>query len=186
MYDENGKLIPGETREQALARLLSALSPEEAAEALEFGVMPVAGGSELWSILKDALITRVSNAVTAGTSEVDSTALDMQNFNSVLFIVGLNTVVDNCVMTATIKSNPTNSNSGGTTEKAGTAVTAATSSNKTMAVEMHKPTQRFVYLAFTRTAQNATLDGIWAIQFNPSSVPQTQTILAADVGGPGA
>src|SRR5579864_4384856 len=95
--------------------------------------------SGLLSILKDALITRVLNETAAGQTALNSTALDMQTFDSVLFIALLGTVTDNSVMTLSVLSNPTNSNSGGTTEKAGTAITAATSSNLVMATEAHKP-----------------------------------------------
>lgn len=136
------------------------------------------------SILKDMKITRVNNAAAAAQTELDSSCVDMAGFDSVLFVIALGTVTDASVMTMTIKSNPTNSNSGGTTEKAGTAVTASTSSNKTMAVEVHKPSQRFVYCAFTRTAQNAAVDAIYAIQFNAKSVPQTHGLLDAVISGP--
>ena len=140
--------------------------------------------SGLLSILKDCKITRVSNAAAAAQTELDSTCVDMAGYDSVLFLVALGTVTDNSVMTMTIKSNTTNTNSGGTTEKAGTAVTAATSSNKTMAVEVHKPSQEFVYCAFTRTAQNAAVDAIYAIQFNAHTVPQTHGLLDATISGP--
>ena len=138
------------------------------------------------SIVKDMLITRVNNAAAGAQTEVLTSVLDMAGYDCVIFIALLGTVTDASVLTLTVKSNPTSSTSNGTTEKAGTATTASTSSNKTMAVEVHKPTQRYVFGSFTRTAQNAALDGILAIQFNSRSMPQTQTILDAVLGGPNA
>ena len=136
------------------------------------------------SIVKDMLITRVNNAAAGAQSEIDSSVLDMAGYDSVAFFVLLGAVTDNSILTATVKSNPTNSNAGGTTEKAGTAVTAATASNKTMAVDVFRPTQRYVFLAFTRTAQNAAVDGILAIQYNARTMPTAQTILDAVFAGP--
>ena len=138
------------------------------------------------SLLKDALITRVVNETAAGTSAINGTALDMQGFDSILVVALLGAVTDGSVMTLSVLSNPTNSNSGGTTEVAGDPTTAAASSNKVMAVECLRPSQRYVYANFTRSAQNAEVNGILAIQFNAKNVPQTQAILDAVLGGPKA
>jgi hypothetical protein len=140
--------------------------------------------SGLLSILKDCLVTRVGNAAVAAQTEILSSVLNNTDFDSVLFLVALNTVVDTAIMTLTAKSNPTNSSAGGTLEKAGTPITGATSSNKTMALEVHKPSQQFVFLSFTRTVANVTVDAIYAIQFNAHKMPQTHGLLAGDISGP--
>lgn len=139
------------------------------------------------SIVKDMLITRVNASASAAQTELLSTTiLDMSGYDSVCFIVLLGTATDGSVMTLTVKSNPTSSSSGGTTEKAGTAVTAATSSSKTMAVDVFRPTQRYVFSSFTRTAQNCGVDGVLAIQYNSKNKPTTQGILDAVFAGPNA
>jgi hypothetical protein len=138
------------------------------------------------SITKDMLITRVMNEVAAGTTAQSSSVLDMQGYDSVIFVAILGTVTDNSVVTLAVKSNPTSSSSGGTVEKTGTAITAATSSDTVQSVEVQRPTQRYVFAYVTRTAQNAAISAILAIQFNSKNMPVTQTIAASDFAGPNA
>src|SRR5258707_107265 len=128
-----------------------------------------------FELSKDCLITRVSNSAAAGTSEVDSTILDMTNYDAVCFIALFNTVVDASVLTLTAKENTTSSTSGATAVTGGAAgpITASTNSNAVMMTDVIRPAKQFVYAALTRTAQNATLDGIIAIQYRVGKVPVT-------------
>lgn len=135
------------------------------------------------SLVKDALWTKVANAATAATTEVDSTILDMSGYDSVVFCVSLATVTDASVLTAAVQQNTANSTSGMTAITNGAATfTASSSSNTLMLSEVFRPSQRYVRLAFTRTAQNAAIDNIVAIQFNARSLPVTQgsTVLASN------
>jgi len=140
------------------------------------------------SILKDTKITRVKNAVAAGTSEILSDTVDMQGYDSVIYVIALGDVDNTCVLTPTAKSNPTDSTSGGTTEKAGTATTATATSadNKLLVIEVLRPSQRYVFVSLTRTTANAVLDSIVAVQHAAKSMPVTQgtTVLTGDLGGP--
>lgn len=143
------------------------------------------------SILKDMKISRVKNAVAAGTTAQSTSVLDMQGFDSVIFLAALGDVLITSVLTLTVKSNPTSSSSGGTTEKAGNTLTDADGTsydNGCLAVEVHRPTQRYVFATLTRTTANAAIDGIFAVQFNSKSMPQglDATILDGVIGGPNA
>lgn len=182
----------GKKAAPALAAAPLALAPAVPDEEVLRAILSVPEHfSGLLSILKDCQITRVKNAVSAGTSAQNTSVLDMTGFDSVLFVCFLGDVTINSVLTLTVYSNTANSTSGGTSEKAGTTLTDADGTsydNGCLAVEVHKPARRYVFATLTRTAANAAIDGIFAIQFNARSLPQTQgaTILDGVVGGPNA
>jgi hypothetical protein len=138
------------------------------------------------NLLPDIQITQVSNGAAAGTSEVDSSILDMSGYDGVMFVASLATVVDACVLTLTPQDNTLNQTGGMTAITGITAptFTASTSSNTLMVVDVYRPQSRYVRAAFTRTAQNATLNNIVAIQYKASKKPTTQgtTVLASAFG----
>lgn len=144
----------------------------------------------LTSILKDCKITRVMNAVTAGQTSQDSSVLDMAGFDGVIFIALLNTVVDTCVLTLTAKENTANSTSSPTptsvTDGATAALTASGNSNNVLAVDVVRPSKRYVFANLTRTTANATIDGIIAIQYRTRNLPVTQpaTLAASALSTP--
>lgn len=144
---------------------------------------------QLTSILKDCKITLGLTNVAAGTSAQSTSALDMSGFDGVIFIAVLNTVVDGSVLTLTAYDNATNTNSGGTAVTGGAtnAVTAATSSNTVIVLDVIRPAGRYVYATLTRTAQNATIGGIIAIQYKgkgPDPITQGATVLASALSTP--
>lgn len=123
---------------------------------------------------KNINVIKVSNGATAGTSEVDSSILDMAGYDGVMFIVDLATVVDASVLTLNAQQNTANSTSGmATITGASATFTASTSSNKALLVDVYRPLQRYVRAAFTRTAQNATVNTIIAIQYKSQFRPTT-------------
>lgn len=126
------------------------------------------------NFLKQFNIIKVSNGATAGTTEVDSSIIDMAGWDGVVFVADLGTVTDGSVMTLTPQQNTANSTSG-MAAITGTAptFTAATSSNKAMAVDVYRPLQRYLRAAFTRTTQNAVVNTIIAIQYKAKFQPIT-------------
>lgn len=132
----------------------------------------------MFSILKDCVITRVMNAVAAGTSAQNTSVLDMAGFDGVIFIALLGTVTDASVVTLTAKENTASSTSSPTptsvTGGATADITAATDSNHYLVVDVIRPSKRYVYAALTRTTQNAVIDGVIAIQYRSRTVPVSQ------------
>jgi hypothetical protein len=124
------------------------------------------------NLLKDAKIIKVSNGATAGTSEVDGSAVDMSGFNSVCYIVDLGTVTDGSVLTLQIQDGPTSSPTTNMTGASAT-FTASGSSNTTMIVDVQKVQQRYNRAKFTRTTDNAVVNTILAILYNANSKPVT-------------
>ncbi len=144
----------------------------------------------MFSLLKDTKITSVENAAVAGTTDLVTDVLDMAGFDSVLFMAKLGDVTTGSVFQLTVASNPTNSASNGTTEKAGTEITAGASDydNKLVIVDVLRPSQQYVYATLRIDTANAVVDGIFAIQYNSKAVPITQgsTVGTASLGGPNA
>lgn len=123
---------------------------------------------------KNINVIKVSNGATAGTTEVDSSILDMSGYDGVIFIVDLAAVTDASVLTLNTQQNTANQTSGmATITGASATFTASTSSNKALLVDVYRPLQRYVRAAFTRTAQNATVNTIIAIQYKSMFRPTT-------------
>ena len=144
----------------------------------------------MFSLLKDTKISAVENAAAAGTTDLVTDVLDMTGFDSVLFMAKLGDVTSGSVLQLTVSSNPTNSASNGTTEKAGTEITAGASDydNKLLIVDVLRPSQQYVYATLRIDTQNAVVDGIFAVQYNSRSVPVTQgsSVGSGSLGGPNA
>lgn len=146
----------------------------------------------MFTMSKDCKVTRVSNKVAAGTSQIDSARVDMTGFDSVIFVAGLDTSTATAVITAIAKSNPADSVAGSTTEKTGTAVTDAggNQANQDYVVDLHRPQNRYAYCSLTRTVANVAVNAIYAIQYNaakgPLPVSQPATTAPVDFGGPNA
>lgn len=127
------------------------------------------------NLSKNVKYTKISNGATAGTSELDSSIIDMAGFDGAMFFVDLATVVDGSVMTLTVQQNTANSTSGmAAITGASATFTASTSSNKVLMVDVYRPLQEFLRVAFTRTTQNATVNSIYVIQYNARFRPTTQ------------
>lgn len=126
----------------------------------------------MYQLTEDVVIQKVSNGATAGTTEVDSSIVDMSGWDGCCFIVDLATVVDASVLTLNVQENSANSTSGMATITGATATfTASTSSNKTLIVDVIKPSKRYVRAQFTRTAQNATVNTILCVLYRARSRP---------------
>ncbi len=140
------------------------------------------------NLSKDIKVTVVEAAAGAAQSELVSDVLDMSGYDGVLFIALTGDVSDTSVLTLTVKANSANSVSSPTpvTQKATDAFTAgaATADSKVLMVDVYKPTLRYVFASLTRTAANAIVGGIIAIQYGASNKPTTQdaSVIASAFG----
>lgn len=124
------------------------------------------------SLAKDAAIDRVSNAVAAGTSDVNSTGVDMQDFETVTFGVMFGTITATAVTSIQIDHSDDNSTYNAV---AGSKVTVPdTASNKIAFTEAIRPTKRYVRCTVDRGTANAVIDGIIAIRSGARKAPITQ------------
>lgn len=132
------------------------------------------------NLSKNVKITVVSPAAVAGTTQIDSSVLDMTGFDGVMFIALTGDVTSGSVLTLTVKGNTANSTSSPApvTQKATAAVTAGATDSDSMAlmVDVDKLTMRYVFASLTRTTQNAVIGGIIAIQYRGTYMPTTQDV----------
>lgn len=140
------------------------------------------------NLLRNCKITVVEAAASAAQTALTTDVLDMTGYEGVMFIALTGDVSDTSVLTLTVKANSANSTSSPTpiTQKASDAFTAGATSadSKVIAVDVYKPTLRYVFAELTRTTANAVIGGIIAIQYGPNYMPTTQdaSVIASAFG----
>ncbi|MEM6471551.1 MAG: hypothetical protein AAF802_18470 [Planctomycetota bacterium] len=115
--------------------------------------------------------TRVSDSVSAGTSEVNSAAVDMVGFDNIEFVIALGPVVAGAVTLAKLQTS-----SDGTTwsDLTGTSTTIAdTASNQIVILDCLHVARKYVRCVVTRGTQNAAIDSIVAQQYAAREEPVT-------------
>lgn len=140
------------------------------------------------NMLKGIKVTVVEPSAAAATSDLTTDVLDMSGYEGVMYIAILNDVTSGSVLTLTAKGNSANSVSSPTpiTQKASDAFTAGATSadDKAIIVDVFRPTLRYQFAVLSRTAQNAVVGGIIAIQYGAHNKPTSQdaSVIASSVG----
>jgi hypothetical protein len=144
------------------------------------------------NLSKDVKVTVVAAAASAAQTEVVSSVLDMQGWGGVMFIALMGDVTDTSVLTLTAKGNSANSTSSPTPVAQASATFTAGASDadsKALIVDVYEPRLRYAFASLTRTAANAIVGGIIAIQYQPHMKPTAQdaTVIASTIAaGSGA
>ena len=119
-------------------------------------------------------VTRVSNAVAAGTTDVNSTGVDMQGFESVTFYVLFGAITATAVTSVKAQQSADDAASDAYADLEGTGVAVADDDdNQVVALEITNPRERYVRCTVDRGTANAVIDGIIAVQTGPVSEPVT-------------
>lgn len=140
------------------------------------------------NLSKDTKLTVVSPSAAAATTAIDSSILDMQGYEGVMFIALTGDVLDTSALTLTVKGNSANSLTVPTpvVQAATTLFTAdATSADsKALLVDLYKPALRYVFATLTRATANAAIGGILALQYSAGNKPTTQdaSVIASKFG----
>ena len=133
------------------------------------------------NLSKFGKVTRVMDSVVAGTSDQTSTSLDMQGFDSVIFIASFGVITTNAVTSTKLATSSDNSSFN---DLLGTSITVADSDDTSMTVhDLNEPQERYIRLVVDRGTQNAVIDGVVAIQYNAKSEPVTHdatTVISAE------
>lgn len=125
------------------------------------------------SILNAAKITRVSNAVAAGTTAVNLTSVDMSGYENATLLVSFGTITATAVTSIKLQESDDNSTFS---DLAGSAVVVAdTQSNNVAVVEIAHPNKRYVRGVVVRGTANAVVDGASFLQYGAKKVPVTQS-----------
>lgn len=125
---------------------------------------------------KDCMITRVMNAVAAGTDDTqDGTVLDMSGWDGVVFIALFGTLTATAVTDIRAREGD-ESDLSDAADLVGTKVslTATTHDNLAGILDVYRPLKRYIRVRVTRATANAVIDGIIAIQYRGKKAPVTQ------------
>ncbi len=130
-------------------------------------------------------LTRVSNAVAAGTTAVNSASVDMQGFEACTFLVAFGAITTGAVTSLKVQQSGDDGVADSFADLTGTSITIAdTDDNKIVAVEVHNPRERYVRCVVSRGTANAVIDGILAIQTGPKDEPTTHdaaTVVGSEI-----
>jgi len=134
-------------------------------------------------LLNNTKIVRHNAGAAAGTTTITPTAgIDMQGFNSCLFLTMLGTVTSTGVPAIKVQQSSDDGATDAYSDLEASAFAATdTDDDKIIAVEVMRPTKRYLKLILTRTTANVVLDGIVAILGNPQVVPVTQSTIGNEV-----
>ena len=131
----------------------------------------------MMNLSKSVKVTVVEAAAAAGQTELTTDVLDMSGWDGVIFMALTGDVTTACVLTLTVKGNSANSTSSPTPVDQGSCTFTAGDSDadsKVLMVDVHNPMLRYVFASLTRTAANAVIGGIVAIQYKGEYQPTSQ------------
>jgi len=118
----------------------------------------------MYNLSEQAKLTRVSNAVAAGTTDVESSSVDMRGYDSVAFIVSMGAITAGAVTSANVEQSSDDSSFA---ELLGTGITIADDDdNQCVFLDVCQPRERYVRCVIERATQNAVVDSIVALQCN--------------------
>ena len=136
------------------------------------------------NLSKRAKLIRHSNAVVAGTADIEPAAgVDMQGHSGVLFVVAFGVITAGAVTSIKAQQSTVVDGSGDTfADLEGTAVAIADDDDNQLAyIDVKHPQERFVRCVVDRGTQNAVVDGIFAFVYDADVEPVTHD--ATVVGG---
>jgi hypothetical protein len=131
--------------------------------------------------------TRVVNATAAGTTAINGSGIDMQDFDTVIFECAMGTLT--ATQVTSIKAQGSNDNGGADAYADITGMVTANAadadSNKLLLLEVNRPQKRWIRVVVNRGTANAVIDGVIAIQMGAKKAPVTQdatTVSATKIG----
>lgn len=120
-------------------------------------------------------ITRVMNAVAAGTTDQTSSIIDMNGFEGVRFIALFGTLTATQVTSMKAQQGAAAA-MGDAADLAGSSVgpLADADSNEMLILDVYRPRERYVRVVIDRGTANAVIDGVIAEQYGPRTEPPVQ------------
>lgn len=110
-------------------------------------------------------VVRVSNAVAAGTTAINSDVVDTQGYDGVEFLVPFGAIVTNGVQSVKAQSGD-QSDLSDAADMSGSSITVEDDDdNKVARVNVIRPLKRYVRCVVSRATQNSTVDAIIAILY---------------------
>ncbi len=118
-------------------------------------------------------MTLIQAPIAADQSDNDSSSVDMQGFDGVLFIGVAGTISGSGTATLTVEQSADDSTFNVLTGPEAVA-TAAAHSDKALMIDVKKPTDRYLRTNMTSAVGNVEYGGTIALQYTARSKPTTQ------------
>lgn len=127
------------------------------------------------NLSKMTKVTRVENAVAAGSADENGASVDMQNFEGVMFIFLAGTLTATQVTTLKAQQSSDDAVADAFADILGSqsAAMADDDDNQCIILDIWRPTERYVRPVVERATANAVIDGVLAIQYGPRKLPTT-------------
>lgn len=126
--------------------------------------------------------TRVMNAVAAGTTDQNSSSVDMVGFNGVKFYTSFGTITASAVTSVKIQ---TSSDDSSWNDLENSSITVADDDDNQITVhDINRPLERYLRVVVDRGTQNAVIDGVIACQYGAIVCPTTDdssTVVAREI-----
>ena len=119
------------------------------------------------NLSKNTKIKRVMNAVAAGTTDQNSSSVDMQNYEGVLFLAAFGTLTASQITQMKAQQSSDDGASDAFADLLGTLTgpLADADGNKLLVLDVFRPRERYVRCVVDRGTANAVIDGVIAIQY---------------------
>lgn len=138
---------------------------------------------------EDIRVSRVMNAVAAGSTAQNGSAVDMAadgGYDGVMFILAVGTLSSSQATSLKAQQSDDNGNDDDFSDLAGskTPTMADDDDNQLVVLDVFRPSKRYVRPVVNRASANAVIDGVIAIQYrgrNRPSIHDAATVQAAKV-----
>lgn len=124
--------------------------------------------------LEDVKITKLNDATVAGITTITSAVIDMSGYDGVVFLTSSGTILATGTAIAKAQQDVV-VGMGAAADLLGTGQSFIDSDdNKSVALDIKRPLERFLRLAITRATANSDWGPIWALQYRARSLPVVQ------------
>lgn len=123
-------------------------------------------------------LLKVQDHTTAGTSTVTSDAIDMSGYDGCLIVSSFGTAASG--NTVKLQQSSDDAAADAYADLTGTSVTSGTS-DEDVWIDIQQPKERYLKAVFAR-GTSSTLESVWAILYNPRSLPVDNTTSGTIVG----
>lgn len=125
-------------------------------------------------LARNTKATLVKTTVVAGTSDIQSDAVDMAGYEGVVFYISMGAITATAVTSANVQQSSTAALAGTETDILGSKITIADDDDNQMAIiDLYRPSKRYVNAIVLRATANSVINSIIAVQYGSGKLPTT-------------
>lgn len=125
-------------------------------------------------LARNTKATLVKTTVAAGTTDIQSDAVDMAGYEGVVFYISMGAITGSAVTSANVQQSSTAALAGTEVDILGSKITIADDDDNQMAIiDLYRPSKRYVNAIVLRATQNSVINSIIAVQYGSGKLPAT-------------